>query len=47
MVNGESNPERLETFYLVLSNPSGNATLGNATGTCTIVNLVRAAGDIH
>ena len=39
VVNGDSNPEPFENFYLALSALSSNATLGNGTGTCTIVNL--------
>jgi hypothetical protein len=37
-VNGDSSSEGVyETFDVVLSNPSGNATLGASTGTCQIV----------
>ncbi len=38
VVHGDDTPEGLsETFQVVLSQPSDNATLGTATGVCTIV----------
>jgi len=37
-VHGDNTPEGVfEFFNLVLSSPSSNATIGNATGTCNIV----------
>jgi hypothetical protein len=37
-VNGDTTPERDETFQLVLSNPSGGGSIGDGSGQATIVN---------
>jgi hypothetical protein len=37
-VVGDTTPEKDETLYIKLSNPSPNAYLGNAQATGTIVN---------